>query len=106
MHGNIYSPLNLSHGNTRLRAEGWIEFEGDEQEATLTVKFTQNGAWGTRSETYTRDPNEPRIDWEIDVTAANNGAFQKTIAHGRADADVTTPANSLDAGWDKDVELH
>jgi len=66
--------------------------------------FTQNGAWGTRSQVYTRN-GKSRIDWELDVTAAYGATFQRSLAHGRADADVTAPANALDAGWDKDVAL-
>jgi hypothetical protein len=105
MNGNIDSALSLSEHDQTLRARGWLEFEGNEQRATLTVKFTQNGVWGTRSQVYTRPNDEDRIDWDIDVTAANGGTFLKTLAHGRADADVTDPANALDAGWDKDVQL-
>ena len=104
MNGNIYTDLGLKHGDKKIAAKGWIEFEGNEQEATLTVKFTQNGAWGTRSQVYTRN-GESRIDWELDVTAAYGATFQRSLAHGRADADVTAPANALDAGWDKDVAL-
>jgi hypothetical protein len=105
MNGNIYSELGLKDSDRTIDARGWLEFEGNEQQATLTVKFTQNGVWGTKSQSYTRDPGKARIEWDIDVTAANGGTFQKTLADGRADADVTAPANSQDAGWDKIVVL-
>jgi hypothetical protein len=105
MNGNIESELGLSDHNQTVNAKGWLEFEGNEQRATLTVKFTQNGVWGTRSQVYNKPPGKNRVDWQFDVTAANGGTFLKTLAHGRADADVTQPVNSLDAGWDKDVQL-
>ena len=105
MNGNIDSALGLSQHDQTLQARGWLEFEGNEQRATLTVKFTQNGVWGTRSQVYTRPDDDGRIQWQIDVTAANGGTFLRTLAHGRADADVTDPTNALDAGWDKDVQL-
>jgi hypothetical protein len=102
MNGNIYSPLGLSQDDRSVNAKGWIEFQGAEQSAVLTVTFTQNGVSGSESRTYKRGNKNP-MDWDMKVTANDNKRYQRDdTADGHAVA-VAKPAGGAD--WHRNVDL-